>query len=160
MLLGVTLATKPPEIYRALIEATAFGTRIIIDAFQRAGLPVDAFVACGGLPERNPFLMQVYADVLGCEIAMGGSKQTPALGSAMFGSVAAGAAAGGYDSIGDAAQHMASLSTTMYRPDVANHQTYDLLYREYSRLHDMFGRGGDDVMRRLRQIKSLSAVPA
>ena len=160
LLVGMTLATRAPDIYRALIEATAFGTRIIIDAFEKAGVPVDGFVACGGLPERNPFLMQIYADVLGREIAIAASKQTPALGSAMFGSVAAGASAGGYDSIGDAAQRMASLSDTVYRPDAANHQIYDLLYREYTLLHDRFGRGGDDVMRRLRQIQSISAVPA
>ena len=104
MLLGATLATKAPEIYRALIEATAFGTRVIVEAFEKNGVPVNELVACGGLPEKNKLLMQIYADVTGREIKVTASKQTPALGSAMFGAVAAGSTAGGYDSIFDAAQ--------------------------------------------------------
>ena len=91
LLVGMTLATRPPEIYRALIEATAFGTRVIIDAFETAGVPVDGIVACGGLPERNELLMQIYADVTGREFSVAASAQTPALGAAMFGAVAAGA---------------------------------------------------------------------
>ena len=90
LLVGMTLQTTPAEIYRALIEATAFGTRTIVDAFESAGVPVDAVVACGGLPERNTLLMQIYADVLGREISVGASTQAPALGAAMFGAVAAG----------------------------------------------------------------------
>ena len=90
LLVGMTLATKPAEIYRALIEATAFGTRVIVEAFESGGVPVDAVVACGGLPERNKLLMQIYADVLGREIAVGASSQAPALGAAMFAAVAAG----------------------------------------------------------------------
>src|SRR5471032_3032113 len=92
------LFRSPPEIYRALIEATAFGTRVIVEAFESAGVPVRGLVACGGLPERNKLLMQIYADVTGLTIEVAASSQTPALGSAMFGAVAAGAAAGGYDS--------------------------------------------------------------
>ena len=109
LLLGATLATKPEEIYRALIEATAYGTRVIVDAFQNNGVPIRELVACGGLPEKNKLLMQIYADVTGREIKVTASKQTPALGSAMFGAVAAGKPAGGYDSIYDAAQAMAHL---------------------------------------------------
>ncbi len=92
LLVGMTLATTPAEIYRALMEATAFGTRVIVEAFESAGVPVDSIVACGGLPERNKLLMQIYADVLGREIAVGASKQAPALGAAMHGAVAAGSA--------------------------------------------------------------------
>ena len=92
LLVGMTLATKAPEIYRALIEATAFGTRVIVDAFESAGVRVDGIVACGGLPERNRLLMQIFADVTGREFAVAASGQAPALGSAMFGAVAAGAA--------------------------------------------------------------------
>ena len=147
LLVGMTLATRAPEIYRALIEATAFGTRVIIDAFESAGVPVNEIVACGGLPERNKLLMQIYADVTGREFAVAASKQTPALGSAMFGAVAAGAAAGGYDSIVDASQHMAHLGREPYRPVAAHHAVYDELYREYVRLHDLFGRGGGDADR-------------
>jgi L-ribulokinase len=155
LLVGMTLATKPPEIYRALMEATAFGTRVIIDAFIKAGVAVNALVACGGLPDRNPLLMQIYADVTGYDISTGASRQTPALGSAMYAAVAAGTAAGGYDSIHQAAQRMASLSEVVYHPVAAHHAVYNLLYREYARLHDLFGRGGDNVMRTLRQIQSV-----
>ena len=97
LLLGATLATKPEEIYRALIEATAYGTRVIVEAFEKNGVPVTELVACGGLPEKNKLLMQIYADVTGREFKVSASKQTPALGSAMFGAVAAGKARGGYD---------------------------------------------------------------
>ena len=162
LLVGMTLATRAPDIYRALIEATAFGTRVIVEAFERAGLPVGAIVACGGLPDRNPFVMQVFADVTGREIAVAGSRQAPALGAAMFGAVAAGAAAGGHDSIGDASRSMAHLSGTSYAPRVEHREAYDILYGEYVRLHDLFGRGGDDVMRRLKrlQIEAAAAAPA
>lgn len=90
LLVGATLATKAPEIYRALIEATAFGTRVIVDAFESSGVPIDRIVACGGLPRQNKLLMQIYADVTGREFRIAASEQTPALGSAMFGAVAAG----------------------------------------------------------------------
>ena len=162
LLVGMTLATRAPDIYRALIEATAFGTRVIVEAFEQAGLPVGAIVACGGLPDRNPFVMQVFADVTGREIAVAGSRQAPALGAAMFGAVAAGAAGGGHDSIGDASRSMAHLSGTSYAPRLENREAYDILYGEYVRLHDLFGRGGDDVMRRLKrlQIEGASVAPA
>jgi L-ribulokinase len=162
LLVGMTLATRAPDIYRALIEATAFGTRVIVEAFERAGLPVGAIVACGGLPDRNPFVMQVFADVTGREIAVAGSRQAPALGAAMFGAVAAGATAGGHDSIGDASQSMAHLSGTSYAPRLENREAYEILYGEYVRLHDLFGRGGDDVMRRLKrlQIEAAAVAPA
>jgi L-ribulokinase len=152
-LVGMTLATRPPDVYRALIEATAFGTRVIIDAFESAGVPVRAIVACGGLPERNRLLMQIYADVTGREFAVAASRQAPALGSAMFGAVAAGAARGGYDSIVAASRQMAQLSGETYRPVAERHAVYGRLYREYVRLHDLFGRGGDDVMGTLKEIR-------
>jgi L-ribulokinase len=153
LIVGMTLQTRAPEIYRALIEATAFGTRLIVETFESAGLAVDALVACGGLPERNELLMQIFADVTGREIAVAQSKQTPALGSAMFGAVAAGAAAGGYDSIVDASRRMAHLGARAYRPNHAHRDVYDRLYAEYVRLHDLFGRGGDEVMRNLKRIQ-------
>lgn len=154
LLLGATLATRAEEIYRALIEATAYGTRMIIDTFQHSGVPVDEIVACGGLPERNKLLMQIYADVTGREIRVSASEQTPALGSAMFGAVAAGRTAGGYDSIFEAARRMARLKEEIYRP-IAEHKTvYDEIYAEYARLHDYFGRGENDVMKRLKALKT------
>ena len=154
MLLGATLATRAEDIYRALIEATAYGTRMIIDTFQENGVAVDEIVACGGLPERNKLLMQVYADVTGRELRTSASQQTPALGSAMFGAVAAGRAAGGYDSIFEAAQHMARLKDEVFAPIAEHKVVYDQLYAEYAVLHDTFGRGGNDVMKRLKQIKA------
>ncbi len=153
LLVGMTLATRAAEIYRALIEATAFGTRVIVDAFESAGVPVTGIVACGGLPDRNKLLMQIFADVTGREFAVAASRQVPALGAAMFGAVAAGAAGGGYDSIVDAAQQMAHLGEERYRPVAARHAVYDELYREYIRLHDLFGRRGDDAMRNLKNIQ-------
>jgi L-ribulokinase len=154
LLVGMTLATTPAEISRALIEATAFGTRTIIDAFEASGVAVDALVACGGLPERNRLLMQIYADVTGREIAVAASSQTPALGAAMFGAVAAGSDGGGYDSIVDASRAMAHLADESFVPCAARHEMYDLLYEEYLRLHDLFGRGGDDVMKRLKRLQA------
>jgi L-ribulokinase len=153
LLIGATLATTAPEVYRALIEATAFGTRMIVEAFESSGVPVRELVACGGLPERNRLLMQIYADVTGRPISVAASPQTPALGSAMFAAVAAGAAAGGYDRIEDAAARMAQLRDERYTPDPAAAAIYDELYAEYRSLHDTFGRGGNDVMKRLRAIR-------
>jgi L-ribulokinase len=149
LLVGMTLATRPHDIYRALIEATAFGTRVIVDAFVTAGLAVDDIVACGGLPERNPLLMQIYADVTGLRHTVAAAGQAPALGSAMHAAVAAGV----HGSIADASRHMARLSDVVYEPDPANRVVYDELYREYVRLHDLFGRHGDDVMRTLKRLQ-------
>jgi L-ribulokinase len=160
LLLGATLATRPPEIYRALIEATAFGTRVICDSFAASGIAIDDIVACGGLPERNKFLMQVYADVTGRRIRLSASAQTPALGSAMWAAVAAGAKAGGYDRIEDAAARMAHLRDEAYEPIPAHYTIYDRLYREYVRLHDYFGRGENDVMKTLRRIRAESTAAA
>lgn len=154
LLLGATLATKPEEIYRTLIEATAYGTRVIVDTFQKNGVPIRELVACGGLPEKNKLLMQIYADVSGCEIKVTASKQTPALGSAMFGAVAAGKSAGGYDSIYDAAQTMAHLKVETFKPIPQNQKVYEKLFSEYLRLHDYFGRGENNVMKTLKKIKA------
>ncbi len=154
IIIGMTLATKPEEIYRALIEATAYGKRIIIETFQKNGVPIHELVACGGLPEKNKLLMQIYADVIGLPIKVSASKQTPALGSAMFGAVAAGKGLGGYDSIYDAAKVMAHLKDEVYLPNPENQKAYEKLYAEYVTLHDYFGRGANDVMKRLKNIKA------
>jgi L-ribulokinase len=155
LILGLTLATRPPEIYRTLIESTAFGMRVIVESFERAGVPVDEIVACGGLPERNPLLLQIYADVCGRAIEVASSSQAPALGAAMFAAVAAGV----HPSIVDASRAMASAPRATYEPDAAHASTYDELYREYVRLHDLFGRGDVDVMRTLKAIQQ-AATPA
>lgn len=153
LFVGLTLATKPEEMYRALLEATAFGTRKIIEAFQKGGVAVDELYACGGLPRKNRLLMQIYADVTNREIKVAASRQTPALGAAMFGAVAAGSGKGGYDSIVEAAAKMARVREETFKPDPANAAIYDELYAEYNRLHDYFGRGGNDVMKRLKAIR-------
>ncbi|MBR6740092.1 MAG: ribulokinase [Clostridia bacterium] len=153
MFIGMSLTTKPEELYRALIEATAYGTKMIIDTFEEYGVPVTELVAAGGIAEKDAMMMQIYADVTGREIRISGSGQACALGSAMFGAVAAGAERGGYDTIGEAAEHMASLKDLVYRPDPENHELYKKLYAEYKLLHDYFGRGENDVMKRLRAIR-------
>lgn len=153
LLIGCTLLTKPEEIYRALLEATAFGTRKIVEAFQQNGVAVNELYACGGLPQKNKLLMQIYADVTNLEITIADSKQTPALGAAMFGAVAAGAARGGYDSIVEAAEHMARVREEKFRPIPENAAIYDRLYQEYCKLHDYFGRGQNDVMKELKALK-------
>lgn len=154
LLVGATLATRPEEIYRALIEATAFGTRVIIEAFQDHGIPVEELVTCGGLPEKNRLLMQIYADVTGREMKVTASQQTSALGSAMHAAVAAGKQAGGYDSIFEASRYMARLKDETFKPDPTTKEVYDQLYAEYVILHDYFGRGGNDVMKTLKRIKA------
>lgn len=154
LLLGATLATKPEEIYRALIEATAYGTRIIIETFEQSGVAVKELVATGGLPERNKLLMQIFADVTGREIKVAASSQAGSLGSAMHGAVAAGSKAGGYDTIQEAAARMAHLKDEKYVPIPEHKRVYDRLYAEYILLHDYFGRGANDVMKRLKRIKA------
>ncbi|WP_274362007.1 ribulokinase [Paenibacillus thermotolerans] len=156
LIVGMTLLTKPEEMYRALLEATAFGTRKIVDAFHNNGVEVNELYACGGLPQKNRLLMQIYADVTNREIKVAASKQTPALGAAMFGAVAAGKDKGGYDSIVDAAQRMARVQEETYKPIPEHVAVYDKLYKEYSKLHDYFGRGENDVMKRLKEMKEHS----
>jgi L-ribulokinase len=153
LLIGATLATQPEEIYRALIEATAYGTRVIVEAFEESGVAVNEIVATGGLPDRNKLLMQIYADVTGREIKVAGTSQAGGLGSAMFGAVAAGKQRGGYDTILEAARQMARLQDIVYRPIPDNQAVYDKLYAEYVTLYDYFGRGENDVMKRLKAIK-------
>jgi L-ribulokinase len=153
LLLGATLSTQPAEIYRALLEATALGTRAIIDSLEAAGVAVERVVACGGLPERNKLLMQISADVTGREFDVAASTQASAVGAAMHAAVAAGKASGGHDTIADAAAVMARPHVATYRPDPAARRVYDELYREYIVLHDYFGRGANDVMKVLRALR-------
>jgi L-ribulokinase len=153
LLIGPTLATRPEDIYRALMESTAFGTRIIIENFEANGVPVREIVAAGGLPERNTLLMHIYADVTGLPISHTGTSQGGAFGAAMYGAVAAGEQASGYDTIFEAARHMAHLREEMFNPNPRNKEIYDRLYREYVTLYDSFGRGGNDVMKRLKSLR-------
>jgi L-ribulokinase len=153
MIIGCTLLTKPEEIYRALIEATAYGTRMIIDTFEENGVPITELYAAGGIAQKDEMMMQIYSDVTNREIRISASAQTPALGSAMFGAVAAGAQRGGYDSIVDAVKVMAKVRDRVYKPIAENVAIYEKLYQEYKILHDYFGRGENDVMKRLKDIK-------
>jgi L-ribulokinase len=154
LLVGATLATTPEEIYRALIEATAFGTRVIIETFEANGVAIDEIVACGGLADRSPLTLQIYADVTGRSFRLSASEQTSALGAAMFGAVAAGREAGGHATIADASATMARLQDRVYEPNAANNEVYETLFREYVRLHDYFGRGGNDVMKVLKRLRA------
>ena len=150
---GLTLATPPEHMYRSLLESTAFGTYKIIRNFEEYGVPVGDIYCCGGLPERNPLLMQIWSDVTGRTFKVARSVQTCAVGSAMHGAVAAGAAAGGYNTIQEAAAKMAGVRRKVYHPVAAAHAAYERLYGEYERLHDYFGRGGNEVMKRLKTLK-------
>ena len=116
-------------------------------------MPVHEIVATGGLPDRNKLLMQIYADVTGRAVKIAAASQTPALGSAMFGAVAAGKTAGGYDTIQEASASMASLRAETYTPIPENTAIYDKLFAEYVILHDYFGRGTNDVMKRLKSLR-------
>jgi len=146
---GMTLLTKPEEIYRALIEATAYGTRIIIETFNKHGLKIDELFACGGIAQKDELMMQIYADVTNRTIKISASKQTPALGSAMFGAVV-----GGYfRDLKSAAKVMAKLGSRVYTPIAENVKIYNRLYREYEILHDYFGRGENNLLKRLKEIR-------
>ncbi|PMR58376.1 ribulokinase [Verrucosispora sp. ts21] len=155
MIVGLTLATRPEDVYRALLEATAYGTRMIIEAFVEAGVPVNDLVIAGGLTS-NKLLMQIYADVTNRPLSIIGSAQGPALGSAIHAAVAAGE----YSSIHEASQAMGRISEAVYRPDPDRVRAYDALYAEYRTLHDHFGRGANDVMLRLRAIRNAAAGSA
>ncbi|MDN4524255.1 ribulokinase [Fictibacillus fluitans] len=152
-IIGLTLATKPEEIYRALIESTAFGTKKIIDSFVQGGVPVDEIFAVGGLPDRNRLLMQIYADVTNREIKVADSSQTTALGAAMYGAVAAGSKAGGYDSIFEAAKYMARVREETYKPVPEHVEIYEELYSYYLELHDFFGVEKKSLMHGLKKWK-------
>src|ERR1700760_973651 len=148
VIVGLTLATTTPEIYRALLESTAFGTRMIMDTFRDSGVPVTDLVVAGGLIKSAP-LMQIYADVTRRPLSVIGSGQGPALGSAIHAAVAAGAS----PDVPTAASVMGREQRDVYRPDPARADVYDELYAEYVRLHDYFGRGENKVMYRLRAIR-------
>ncbi len=153
LLLGATLATRPGDVYRSLLEATVYGTRVIIEALEGAGVPIEGIVACGGLPYQNRLLMQLTADITGRTVRVSASRQAPALGSAMFGAVAAGASAGGYDTITSAADRMAHLGPDVYRPVVGDRGAWDEGYAIYRELHDEMS-GQASAMRRLRALQT------
>lgn len=146
LVVGMTLATRPEDIYRALVEATAYGARRIVEAFREGGVPVERFIAAGGLL-RNEHLMQTYADVLGMPIDVAVSEQAPALGSAIHAAVAAGV----FPDITAAAEVMGAVERERYVPDAASVAAHDEIYRDYLALHDAFGRGDELLMHRLKR---------
>ncbi|MEE2046792.1 FGGY-family carbohydrate kinase, partial [Nocardiopsis tropica] len=155
VLVGMTLATRPEEVYRALVEATAFGTRTIIGAFEAAGVPVEDFTVGGGMV-RNPFVLQVYADVLDRPIRLVASEYSCAVGSAIHAAVAAGA----HPDIHAASAAMGRVREETVDPDPARAAAYDDLFEVYTELHDHFGRGGSQSLRRLRAIRNATLATA
>ena len=149
MVLGFTLRTKPEEIYRALLEAAAFGMRAIFEEFEKGGITARELYACGGIVSKNPFMMQIYADVLGKTIFTGSTEQGSAFGAAVYAAVAAGAERGGYGSVYRAARAMGKTGDKRYTPIPQNMEIYHRIYREYKLLHDYFGAGGNEVMHRM-----------
>ncbi len=139
LIAGLTLNTKPEEVYRALIEATGFGARVIIERLNEYGVQVDTIIACGGLPEKNSLLMQIYADITGKEFKIAMSKQTCALGAAIFGAIAAGKEKSGFASVQKVQEKICRFKPQTYKPVQATHLIYDKIYRNYKKLHDMFG---------------------
>ena len=158
LMLGLTLYTTPAEMYRALVEATAFGARVIMERYEAYGVPVERVVNCGGIAEKNPFVMQIYADVLGRPVQISRSAQTCALGAAVAGAVVAGAAAGGHADFGAATAAMTGVRAEVFTPVPAHRAVYDRLYALYRRVHDAFGvpNGGGDlypVMKELLDVR-------
>jgi len=153
IILGLTLDSRPEEVYRALIEATAFGTRIILDSHTNAGIPVEELVVCGGLAQ-DPLILQIYADVTGLPFKVAASNQAVALGAAIFGSVAAGHEKGGFASFEEAIASMTKPPVKTYFPDKNARIVYDQLFKIYKHCHDHFGRENADIMKRLKQIKN------
>jgi L-ribulokinase len=155
LLVGQTLHTSAAEIFRALVEATAYGARTIIQRFEEYGVPVKEVVNCGGIAEKSPFLMQIYADVCNRPMRISRSGQTCALGAAIFGAVAGGA----WRNTEAAQRGMTGVKDVVYRPIAANVRVYSELYAIYRDLHDAFGRTGrqpalDDIMKRLIAIRT------
>ncbi len=143
LILGLTLQTKPEEIYRALIESTAFGLKTVVNCYEENGIKIGGICAAGGIAQKDEMMMQIYADVLDREITIAGSSQAAALGSAIYAAVAVGE----YSSVKEAAETMSKPSIKTYRPEPKNVQAYKKLYEKYKRLHDIFGTLEPELMR-------------
>jgi len=151
LMIGMTLQTKPEEIYRALAEATAFGARYIHDAYRKAGLTIQEIRATGGICQKSPLIMQIYADVLQMPLHLAGLRYGSALGSAIFAAVAAGSGRGGYDAIQEAVEQMQDISEVIYEPNSAHAAPYNELYASYRQLYRYFGCDEPQFMQRLKQ---------
>ncbi len=158
VLLGMTLRTKPEEIYRALLEGTAFGVRAIIENYRANGIPVTAFHATGGIAKKNALMMQIYADITGLPVQVAAIELGSAMGAALFAAAAAGREHGGYDSVYDAIQAIVPPPVATYHPIPAHQAVYDKLYAQYIAIHDRFGRDPDSPIKRLKQIKQKASI--
>lgn len=154
LILGYSLKTKPEEVYRAILEATAFGTRKIFETFIASGVPINEIIVAGGESITNKLLLNIMANVTRTEIKVAKSQDTSALGAAMYAAVAAGESRGGYSSIQDASNKMAHLSSKSFVPNNNDKKTYNRLYTEYTLLHDYFGYGHNNAMKRLKNLRT------
>jgi len=154
MLLGMRLSSTAPQIYRALLEGISFGMRRMVDSYREKGFELSVLCACGGIAFKNPLLVQLISDIIHLPVRMSKNVPAPAVGACMLAAVAAGE----YDSIYDAMNHMHCLSAGMVYPDAARGQVYDRLYGEYLTLHDVFGRGVNPVMMKLRQLARKGSI--
>jgi len=157
MLVGLNLHTTPAEIYRALVESTAFGARAIVDRFEEYGVKVDRVVNCGGISAKNPMVMQIYADVMGRPLEISRSAQTCALGAAIAGAVVAGEAGGGHPSFEKAVEAMTGVLDERFQPVPENVRVYDRLYAQYRKLHDSFGKEGhsEDISTVMKELLAI-----
>jgi L-ribulokinase len=154
VILGYSLETKPEEVYRAILEATAFGTRKIFETFIASGVPINEIIISGGESISNKLLLNILANVSRTEIKIAKSQHTSALGAAMYASVAAGESRGGFATIQDACKKMAHLSSKSYIPNNNDKKTYNRLYSEYTLLHDYFGYVHNNAMKRLNNLRT------
>lgn len=155
MVLGLTLRTRPEEIYRALLEAAAYGGRMIVENYRAHGMSLSSVIATGGISRKNPLAMQIYADVLNMPVFIAASDNGPAHGAALYGAVAAGSAQGGYDTVRQAAESMRQPFAGRYTPDPQSVSVYEELYQEYKQLAKWFAQGGSNVMQRLGTIRRI-----
>ncbi len=152
VIMGMKLDTKVEDVYRAILESTAFGTKKIIDNFRAHGVPVTELYACGGIPKKDPFMMQMYADICNCRINVSGESLAAAYGSAVLGAVAAGSKGGGFDTVAAAEAKLALKDFTVYVPKEENVKSYEKLYEVYSSAYDYFG-AMDGLLMKLAEIK-------
>jgi L-ribulokinase len=153
LIIGLTVYSKPEEIYRALVEAVGFGTRLIMEHFEYAGIKIHEIVACGGIAGKDPFLLNIFANITNREIKVSATGDTSALGAAMYASAAAGTDRGGYSDISAAAAAMSQLKTITYKPDPDYSAPYSILYSKYKELSDYFGKASD-IMKILQELRS------
>lgn len=152
-IMGMTLHTRPEHIFRALVEASVFGAKKIIETYREHGVIVESLCFTGGIPTKNPWLVQAYADVLGLPVTVLEDSVSATLGSAITAAVAAGTEMGGYATLADATAAMATKRIKAYSPNPLRTVVYEQLYREYVRLHDYLGIGNESIMKQLRRIK-------